>query len=117
VWDGLSPQAMLPRRRETRAISFQGAHVPPDIMLMGVRWEVASPVSDRHVEAVREDRGGPVAHATLQRWGVPYSPRLEEACHRRQRPVGVSGRMDEPSLKGQGQWRARAGCRSHGPDA
>ena len=27
------------------AISFKGAHFPPDIMLMGVRWYVASPLN------------------------------------------------------------------------
>ena len=31
------------RRRATRAISCKGAHVPPDIMLMGVRWYGAYP--------------------------------------------------------------------------
>jgi transposase-like protein len=32
------------------AISFKGAHFPPDIILMGVRWYVAYPLSYRHVE-------------------------------------------------------------------
>jgi transposase-like protein len=32
------------------AISFKGAHVPPDSMLMGVRWYVAYPFSYRQVE-------------------------------------------------------------------
>ena len=31
-------------------ISCKGAHVPQDIMLTGVRWYVAYPLSDRHVE-------------------------------------------------------------------
>jgi transposase-like protein len=29
------------------AISFKGAHFPPDIILMGVRWYVAYPLSTR----------------------------------------------------------------------
>jgi hypothetical protein len=32
------------------AISFKGAHFPKDIILMGVRWYVAYPLSYRHVE-------------------------------------------------------------------
>ena len=32
------------------AISFKGAHFPHDIILMGVRWYVAYPLSTRHVE-------------------------------------------------------------------
>jgi hypothetical protein len=31
-------------------ISFKGAHFPPEIILMGVRWYVAYPLSYRHVE-------------------------------------------------------------------
>jgi len=32
------------------AISFKGAHFPPEVILMGVRWYVAYPLSTRHVE-------------------------------------------------------------------
>jgi transposase-like protein len=42
------------------AISFKGAHFPPDIMLMSVRWYVAYPLSYRHVEELMEERGVPV---------------------------------------------------------
>jgi putative transposase len=80
------------------AISFQRAHFPQDIMLMGVRWYVAYPLSYRHVEELMEERGVTVDHATIQRWVVQYSPRLEEAFHRRKRP-------DETYVKVKGQWR------------
>jgi putative transposase len=39
------------------AISFKGAHCPPEVILMGVRWYVAYPLSTRHVEALLEERG------------------------------------------------------------
>ena len=52
------------------AISFKGAHFPKDIILMGVRWYVAYPLSYRHVEELMEERGVPVDHATVQRWVV-----------------------------------------------
>jgi transposase-like protein len=86
------------------AISFKGAHFPPDIILMGVRWYVAYPLSYRHVEELLEERGVPIDHATIQRWVVKYSPLLEEAFHRRKRPVWVSWRMDETYMKVKGQW-------------
>ena len=35
------------------AISFKGAHFPPDISLKGVRWYVVYPLSTRHVEERR----------------------------------------------------------------
>ena len=76
------------------AISFKGAHFPKDIILMGVRWYVAYPLSYRHVEELLEERGVPVDHATIQRWVVKYSPLLEEAFHRRKRSVWVSWRME-----------------------
>jgi putative transposase len=86
------------------AISLKGAHFPQDIMLMGVRWYLAYPLSFRHVEALLEERGVPIDHATIQRWVVQYRPQLEEALHRRQRPVWVSWRMDETSIMVKGQW-------------
>ena len=85
------------------AISFKGAHCPPDIRLRGVRWDVAYPLRTRHVAALMLERGGHVDHSTSNRWVVTYSPQLAAACHRRKRLVWVSWRMDEPSLQVQGQ--------------
>src|ERR671930_455012 len=87
------------------AISFKGAHCPPDIILMGVRWYVAYPLSYRHVEELMEERGVAGAHATIQRWVVKYRPLLEEAFHRRKRSVWVSWRMDETYVEVKGEWR------------
>ena len=87
------------------AISFKGAHFPHEIILMGVRWYVAYPLSYRHVEELLEERGVPIDHATIQRWVVKYSLLLEEVFHRRKRAVWVSWRMDETSIKVKGEWR------------
>src|SRR6185369_3677799 len=86
------------------AISFKAAHFPPEVILMGVRWYVAYPLGTRHVEELMEERGVEVDHATINRWVVRYSPQLEEAFHRRKRPVWVSWRMDETYIKVKGQW-------------
>ena len=80
-------------------ISFKGAHFPQEIILMGVRWYLASPLSYRHVEELLAERGVPVDHATIQRWVVKDSPQLEAAFHRRKRSVWISWRMDETSIK------------------
>src|SRR5262245_53818163 len=87
------------------AVSFKGAHFPQEIILMGVRWYVAYPLSYRHVEELMEERGVPVDHATIQRWVVKYSAQLVEAFHRRKRPVGRSWRMDETYIRVKGEWR------------
>jgi len=57
------------------------------------------------VEELMAERGVPIDHATIQRWVVKYSPLLEEAFHRRKRPVWISWRMDETYIKVKGQWR------------
>ena len=87
------------------AISFKGAHFPPEIILMGVRWYVAYPLSTRHVEELMAERGVDVDHSTINRWVIKYSPQLEEAFHRRKRPVWTSWRMDETYIKVKGEWR------------
>jgi transposase-like protein len=87
------------------AVSCKGAHFPKDIMLMGIRWSVAYPLSTRHVADLMLARGVHVAHSTINRWMVKYSPPLEEAFHRRKRPVWVSWRMDETYVRVKGEWR------------
>ena len=49
------------------AISFTGAHCPQEIILMGVRWYVACPLSYRQGEELMAERGVLLDHATLQR--------------------------------------------------
>jgi putative transposase len=51
------------------------------------------------------ERGVHVDHSTMNRWVIKYSPQLEDAFHRRKRPVWVSWRMDEPSIRVKGEWR------------
>ena len=75
------------------------------MILTAVRWYVAYLLSTRHVEALMRERGIHVDHATINRWVIKYSPQLEEAFHRRKRPVWRSWRMDETSIRVKGQWR------------
>src|SRR5262245_18091522 len=89
---------------KTMVISFKGAHFPQEVILMGVRWYVAYPLSTRHVEELMEERGVEVDHSTINRWAIKYSFFLEEEFHRRKRPVWVSWRMDETYIKVKGQW-------------
>ena len=87
------------------AISFKGAHFPKEVILMGVRWYVAYPLSTRHVEELMEERGVEVDHSTMNRWVIKYSPQLEEAFHRRKCAVWMSWRMDETYIKVKGEWK------------
>jgi transposase-like protein len=87
------------------AVSFKGAHFPQDIILTGIRWYVAYPLSTRHVEELMRERGVHGDHSTINRWVIKYGPQLEEACHRRKRPVWVSWRLEETSIRVKGPWR------------
>ena len=55
------------------AVSFKGAHFPQDIILTGVRWYIAYPLSTRNVEELMLERGVQVDHSTINRWVVKYS--------------------------------------------
>ncbi len=85
------------------AIDCTGAHFPAEVILMGVRWDVAYPLSTRHVEVRMEEREVEVDHSTMHRRVVKYSPQLEEAFQRRKRAVWGSWRMDEAYLQVKGQ--------------
>ena len=69
------------------AISVKGAHFPQDLMRMGVRWYLTSPLRYRHGEALMTERGVRLDHATIQRGVVQDCPLLEEALHRHKRPM------------------------------
>jgi putative transposase len=86
-------------------VSFKGAHFVQDIILTCVRWYLAYPLSYRQVEELMQERGVFVDHATINRWVLKYSPPLEEAFHRRKRPVWRSWRMDETYIRVKGAWR------------
>ena len=83
------------------AVSFKGAHFPQEIILAGIHWYVAYPLSTRHVEELMHERGVKVDHSTINRRVITFSPPLEEAFHRRKRPIWVSWRMEEIYLKGE----------------
>ncbi len=85
-------------------VSFKGAHFPWDIMRTGVRWYLAYPLSPRHVEERRRERGVCGDHSSLNRWVTTYSPLLEAAFHPRKRPVWRRWRLDATYLKVKGQW-------------
>src|SRR5262245_51957894 len=85
-------------------IDFKGSQFERDIILWGVRWYVAYPISYRQLEEMMGERGVAVDHSTLNRWVIKYVPEFEKAFRRRQRPVGRSWRLDETYVKIKGKW-------------
>src|SRR5215831_10187010 len=58
----------------TMAISVTGAHFPQDLIRMGVRWYLTSPLRYRHGEARMTECGVRLDHATIQRGVVQEVP-------------------------------------------
>jgi transposase-like protein len=75
------------------------------VILWGVRWYVAYPMSYRQLEEMMEERGVEVDHSTLNRWVVKYAPLLEKQFRARKRAIGSSGRLDETYVKVKGCWK------------
>jgi transposase-like protein len=86
-------------------IEFKGSHFERDVILWGVRWYVAYPISYRQLEEMMEERGVLVDHSTLNRWVVKYAALLEHQFRTRKRPVGDSWRLDETYVKVRGCWK------------
>jgi putative transposase len=84
-------------------VSFKGAHFEKDIILTGIRWYVAYPLSYRQLEELMHERGVTVDHSTIHRWVLKYNPQLEAAFRHHKRPVWLSWRLDETYIRVRGQ--------------
>jgi len=97
-------------------MDFKGSQFERDIILWGVRWYVAYPISYRQLEEMMQERGVEVDHSSLNRWVLKYTPALEKVFRQRKRLVGTSWRMDETYISVKGQWKYlyravdKAGC-------
>jgi putative transposase len=85
-------------------INFKGSQFEREIILWGVRWYVAYPISYRQLEEMMGERGVSVDHSTLNRWVIKYAPEIEKEFRRHQRPVGKSWRLDETYVRIKGNW-------------
>ncbi len=86
-------------------IDFKGSHFERDVILWGVPWYLAYPMSYRQLEEMMEERGVEVDHSTLNRWVVKYAPLLEKQFRARKRSIGSSWRLDETYVKVKGCWK------------
>jgi len=86
-------------------VDFKGSHFEREIILWGVRWYVAYPISYRQLEEMMEERGVAGDHSSLNRWVLKYAPLLDQAFRARKRRVGGSWRMDETCVRIRGRWK------------
>jgi putative transposase len=85
------------------AVEWKWSHFAKEIILWGVRWYVAYPISYRQLEEMMKERGVSVDHSTLNRWVMKYAPEIEEQFRACTRPVGKSWRLDETYVKIRGR--------------
>src|SRR3954454_22367347 len=70
-----TPALTLPRISSmTTARAFRGFRFPAEVILWAVRWYLQFPISYRDLEAMLADRGVPVDHTTMYRWGSALRP-------------------------------------------
>ena len=98
-------------------MDFNGSQFERDIILWGVRWYVAYPISYRQLEEMMQERGVEVDHSSLNRWVLKFTPALDKTFRQRKRSVGSSWRMalalghpvgqplDETYISVKGQWK------------
>jgi putative transposase len=95
-------------------MDFKGSQFERDVILWGVRWYVAYPISYRQLEEMMQKRGVDVDHSSLNRWVLKYTPVLDQVVRQRKRPVGASWRMDETYISVKGQWKYVSSRRQSG---
>jgi transposase-like protein len=84
-------------------IDFKGHRFEKDLILTGVRWYLAYPLSYRNLAEMMAERGVEVDHSHIYRWVQKFTPQLEAAFRQgKKRPVGNRWRRDETYLKIQG---------------
>jgi len=116
VWIGGSVAKLYPQpcrdmimvglsTERSTVVDFKGSHFEREIVLWGVRWYVAYPISYRQLEEMMEERGVEVDHSRLNCWVLTYAPLLDQAFRARKRRVGGSWRMDETDVRIRGQWK------------
>ena len=86
-------------------VQGQGSRFEREVILWGVRWYVAYPISYRQLEEMMGERGVEIDHSTLNRWVPKYVPLLDKQFRARKRPAGPSWRMDETYIKVKGTWK------------
>jgi transposase-like protein len=99
---------MRTRRRRPAAIArsaFAGFCLPPDMIVLAVRWYLRFALSYRDVEELLAEGGVEVDHVTIDRWVQRFTPLLAEAARPCRHAVGGRWQVDETYVKVAGRWR------------
>ena len=78
--------------------------LPPDVIVLAVRWYLRFGLSYRDVEELLADRGVEVDHVTVHRWVQRFAPLLADAARFARHRVGGRWFVDETYVKVAGHW-------------
>jgi IS6 family transposase len=81
------------------------ASLPPDVIVLAVRWYLRFGLSYRDVEELLAERGIEGDHVTIYRWVQRVTPLLAEAARPCRHAVGDRWYVDETYVKVVGRWR------------
>jgi transposase-like protein len=83
---------------------FAGRHFDRDVILLCVRWYLRYKLSLRDLVEMMAERGLSLAHTTIMRWVMRFTPEFVKRWNRFGIPTGRSWRVDETYLKIRGKW-------------
>ena len=86
-------------------LHLQRLPLPPDVIVIAVRWYLRFGLSYRDVEELLAERGVEVDHVTVYRWVQRFTPLLAEAARPCRHAVGDRWWVDETYVKVAGRWR------------
>jgi putative transposase len=85
-------------------IDFKGHRIEKAIILTGIRWYLAYPLSYRNLKEMMAERGVTIDHSSIYRWVQKFTPQLEATFRQsKMHPVGKSWRIDETYIKIKGK--------------
>src|SRR5688572_13444526 len=90
------------RRRSDGMIDFKGSQFEKAIILWGVRWYVAYPISYRQLEEMMGERGVAIDHSTLNRWVIKRRRNLRKCSVAVSVPWAGAGGLTRPRGKSKG---------------
>ena len=93
------------RFHERTGPPFNDRQDPTDLVRRAVRWRLRYTLRFRAVVALLLQRGDAVTHETIRNWACRCAPLWADPLRAKRRGrAGVSGSIDETSVKGAGRW-------------
>src|SRR5215510_10156937 len=96
----------LTRRTDLHVLhdSVVGFRLPPEVIVLAVRWYLRFGLSYRDVEELLAGRGIDVDHVTIRRWVHRFTPLLADVARFARHRVGDRWHVDETYTKVAGRW-------------